>query len=123
MNRSSKMRARELSQTGVKCTAVQCDLATAEGVAKLLEAIGATGRPVDALLANAGRGLGNAFLDQGLDEVLNVIHTNIDGTVRLIHHVANSMRDRGKVASSSPARLPGSCRVLFKQFTTARRRS
>jgi short-subunit dehydrogenase len=40
--------ANELSQTGITCTAVQCDLATAEGVAKLTGAIEAAGRPVDA---------------------------------------------------------------------------
>ena len=39
--------------------------------------IWAAGRPVDALLANAGRGLGHAFLDQDLNEALKVIHTNI----------------------------------------------
>src|ERR1700722_17641152 len=48
--------ARELSETGIRCIAVQCDLATAEGVAQLTSAIRATGRPVDSLLANAGRG-------------------------------------------------------------------
>ena len=42
--------------------AVQADLATIEGVDQLCAAAG--GRPVDALLANAGRGLGDAFLDQ-----------------------------------------------------------
>src|ERR1700761_2962343 len=48
--------ARELAETGVACTPVQCDLATAEGVRQLLDVIG--GRAVDALCANAGRGLG-----------------------------------------------------------------
>ena len=49
---------------GVKVDAVVADLATTEGCDKLYAAIG--GRPVDALLANAGRGLGHAFLDQDL---------------------------------------------------------
>lgn len=42
------------------------------GVAKMTQAIAAQGRPVDALLANAGRGLGRGFLDQDLDEALKV---------------------------------------------------
>ena len=38
-------------------------------------------RPVDALLANAGIGLGRAFLDQDFDDVQRVINTNVTGTV------------------------------------------
>lgn len=43
------------------------DLATADGVDQLWAATG--GKPVDALLANAGHGLGHAFLDQDFEEV------------------------------------------------------
>ena len=88
--------ARELSLLGANCTPVECDLSNAEGVEKLTSAISAAARPVDALFANAGRGLGKAFLDQDLDEALKVVHTNIDGTIRLIHCVANDMRRRGR---------------------------
>ena len=109
--------ARELSATGVECMAVQCDLASAEGVAKLTEAIKTTGRPVHALLANAGRGLGNGFLDQDLDEAMKVIHTNIDGTVRLIHDVANDMRARGQgrilITGSIAGLMPGTFQAVY----------
>ena len=109
--------ARELSQTGVTCTAVQCDLATAEGVDKLTKAIAQTGRPVDSLLANAGRGLGKGFLDQNLDEALKVIHTNIDGTVRLVHEVAKGMRDRGQgrilITGSIAGLMPGTFQAVY----------
>ncbi len=109
--------ARELSQTGIRCTAVQCDLATADGVAKLWGAIEADGRPVDALLANAGRGLGKAFLDQNLNEALKVIHTNIDGTVRLIHQVGNDMRTRGQgrilITGSIAGLMPGTFHAVY----------
>jgi short-subunit dehydrogenase len=54
--------AAELGAHGGNVQAVQTDLATTEGVDKLCAAIGS--RPVDALLANAGIGLGKAFLDQ-----------------------------------------------------------
>lgn len=47
---------------GAAVEVVQTDLATLEGVDKLYAA--AKGRPIDALLANAGHGLGGAFLDQ-----------------------------------------------------------
>src|SRR5688572_25596072 len=63
------------SLTGVK--AVEADLATIEGVDKFYEAVRRAGRPVDALLANAGRGLGRAFVDQPFDRIKHVIDTNI----------------------------------------------
>jgi short-subunit dehydrogenase len=109
--------ARELSQTGINCLPVQCDLATEEGVAKLTNAIRAAGRPVDALLANAGRGLGKGFLDQDLNEALKVIHTNIDGTVRLIYDVANDMRARGRgrilITGSIAGLMPGTFQAVY----------
>ena len=55
--------ANTLRDEGAEVTAVQADLSKREGVDKLYEAIRACGRPVDALLANAGRGLGHGFLD------------------------------------------------------------
>src|SRR3954447_15728379 len=50
--------ATSLRGHGTQIEAVQADLATLEGVDRLYAA--AKGRPVDALLANAGRGLGHA---------------------------------------------------------------
>jgi short-subunit dehydrogenase len=109
--------ARELSAMGISCIPVQCDLATAEGVAQLTSAIEASRRPVDALLANAGRGLGDCFLDQNLNEALKVIHTNIDGTVRLIYEVANGMRARGQgrilITGSIAGLMPGTFQAVY----------
>jgi short-subunit dehydrogenase len=48
--------AQLLQQPGRQIEALEADLATTEGVDRLLAA--ASGRPIDALLANAGRGLG-----------------------------------------------------------------
>src|SRR5436305_13957398 len=59
--------AASLRADGAKVEVVQADLATSEGVDKLYAA--AKGRPVDALLANAGRGVGHAFLDQDVPDV------------------------------------------------------
>lgn len=107
--------ARELGGTGVACTAVQCDLATAAGVKQLIETIGA--RPVDALFANAGRGLGKAFLDQDLEEALAVAHTNIDGTVRLVFEIGRSMRSRGQgrilITGSIAGLMPGTFQAVY----------
>src|ERR1044072_2358476 len=54
--------AENLRRDGGKVEAVQAELAEESGVDKLLACI--SGRPVYALLANAGRGLGKSFLDQ-----------------------------------------------------------
>ena len=66
--------------------AVQADLATMEGVDQLYAA--ANGRPVNVLMANAGQGLGHAFLDQEWPRVRKVIDTNVTGTTYLLHKSA-----------------------------------
>lgn len=108
--------ARELSRT-VSCTAVRCDLSTAEGVEKLAAAIEAAGRPVEVLAANAGRGLGQAFLDQDLNEALRVVHTNIDGTINLIYRVGRGMRERraGRIliTGSIAGLMPGTFQAVY----------
>jgi short-subunit dehydrogenase len=76
----------------VRVDSVLTDLATTEGVDELYQAT--EGRAVDALLANAGRGLGRAFLDQQFDEVRRVIDTNVTGTAYLIQKVGRDMRRR-----------------------------
>jgi uncharacterized protein len=70
--------------------AVEADLATTEGVDRLYAA--AKGRPIEALLANAGRGLGKGFLDQDFNAARHVVDTNITGTIYLIQKVGRDMR-------------------------------
>jgi uncharacterized protein len=84
--------ASKLRKLGTEVSAVTADLSTEEGVDQLYEAAG--GRPVDALLANAGRGLGHAFLDQDFKEVRYVLDTNVTGTIYLIHKIGREMRRR-----------------------------
>ena len=106
---------RELESLGAKVDAVQVDLATVEGVDQLVRAIG--GRPVDALLANAGHGLGHAFLDQDFDAARHVVATNVTGTIYLVHKVAREMRSRGKgrilFTGSIAGFLPGSFQAVY----------
>src|SRR3954452_8465238 len=85
--------ATALRGLGSAVETVETDLATPQGVEQLYAA--ARGRPVDALLANAGHGLGHAFLDQDWEQVLHVINTNVTGTLLLIHKVGRDMRERG----------------------------
>ena len=86
-----------------------------EGVDELYAA--AKGRQVDALMANAGRGLGHAFLDQDFGKARRVIDTNITGTVYLIHKVGNDMRRRNSgrilITGSIAGFIPGSFQAVY----------
>jgi len=107
--------AHDLRGLGAQVEAIQVDLATQQGVEQLYGMV--KGRPVDALLANAGHGLGKAFLDQDFDEVRHVIDTNITGTIDLIHKVAREMCGRGQgrilVTGSIAGFLPGTFQAVY----------
>jgi short-subunit dehydrogenase len=91
------------------------DLATRPGVDTLVRTVGE--RTVDALLANAGHGLGQAFLDQEFDEIEHVIDTNITGTIYLIHQIAWKMRERGAgkilITGSVAGFMPGTYHAVY----------
>lgn len=107
--------ARKLGQAGGSVEAVQVDLATPEGVDRLLAAV--KDRPIDALLANAGHGLGRAFLDQDWDEIRHVIDTNVTGTVYLLHRVGREMAGRGHgrilITGSIAGFMPGTYQAVY----------
>ena len=100
---------------GVGVDFVEADLATIEGVDQLLAAT--NGRGVDYLLANAGHGLGGAFLDQDFEECRHVIDTNITGTIYLIQKVGREMRARGEgkilVTGSIAGFMPGAYHAVY----------
>jgi len=108
---------RKLEVHGVNVIAVEADLATPNGVEKLYDAIARAGRPVDALLANAGRGLGRAFLDQDFEQINRVIQTNITGTLCLIHMIGNDMRRRNSgrilITGSIAGFMPGTFQAVY----------
>jgi uncharacterized protein len=107
--------AEDLRGLGAQVEALELDLASGDGVDRLVEA--AKGRPVDALLANAGHGLGKAFLDQDFDEVRDVIDTNITGTIYLVHKIGKAMRERGSgrilFTGSIAGLMPGSFQAVY----------
>jgi uncharacterized protein len=94
---------------------LQVDLSTEEGVDELLDLI--NGRPVSALLANAGHGLGNGFLEQDWDDARNVIDTNITGTLYLVQQVARSMvadrEGRILITGSIAGFTPGAFQAVY----------
>ncbi len=109
--------AARLQGRGVAADAVEADLSTIEGVDRLTEALAADGRSADLLMANAGRGLGKAFLDQDFAEVRHVIDTNIVGTVYLVQQVGRQMRTRGTgrilLTGSIAGFMPGTFQAVY----------
>ena len=107
--------AAQFRALGAAVDAIECDLSTAFGVDKLVLAIG--GRPVDVLVANAGHGLGHAFLDKSFSEARHVIDTNITGTLDVIHRVVGDMRHRGHgrvlITGSIAGLMPGSFQAVY----------
>lgn len=107
--------ADELRRKGTAVEAVEADLATIEGVDRLLAAV--RGRPVAALLANAGHGLGHAFLDQDFAQARHVIDTNVTGTLYLIHEIGRGMRERRSgrilITGSIAGFMPGTFQAVY----------
>jgi short-subunit dehydrogenase len=107
--------AQKFRGLGVAVDGIEADLATLEGVDKLYDA--AKGRPVEALLANAGRGLGKGFLDQDFAQVRGVVDTNITGTIYLIQKVGRDMRARGRgrilITGSIAGFIPGTYQAVY----------
>jgi uncharacterized protein len=107
--------AADFRAMGSNVDAVTLDLATEDGVDALYDA--AKGRPVDALLANAGRGLGKGFLDQDFREARHVVDTNITGTIYLIQKVGRDMRARGEgrilITGSIAGFMPGTFQAVY----------
>lgn len=107
--------AADIRTAGVAVEAIEADLSTTEGVDRLLAAVGA--RPIDLLFANAGRGLGHAFLDQAVEDWRLVVDTNVTGTLYLLHKVLKQMvaRDAGKilVTGSIAGYMPGTFNAVY----------
>ncbi len=97
---------------------VRADLATFDGVEQVYAAITDTGRGVDALALNAGRGIGGDFTrETDLADELNVIDVNITPTVHLAKRVLPDMvaRNAGSVlfTSSIAAMMPGTYQAVY----------
>lgn len=94
---------------------LHADLATIDGVDALLAKAG--GRKVDLLCANAGHGLGHAFLEQDVAAWRHVVDTNITGTIYLLQRVLPDMvaHNDGKilVTGSVAGYIPGSFQAVY----------
>ena len=104
-----------LKDLGVEVQSIEADLATEQGVEQLLNAVG--DRQVDVLVANAGHGLGHAFLDQKPSDWMHVVNTNITGTLLLIQPVLQKMVERGEgrvlITGSIAGHMAGSFHAVY----------
>jgi uncharacterized protein len=104
-------RVPELEALGASVTAVQCDLATHEGVERLFSAIQGAGRPLDAIALNAGVGVAGEFIHTSLEDDLNLIALNITSVVHLAKRVLPGMVQRGHgrvlITASIASTMPG----------------
>jgi short-subunit dehydrogenase len=68
-------------------------------------------------MANAGRGLGNGFLDQDFNEAMRVVNTNISGTLYLLHRFGRDMREQGfgkiLITGSIAGFMPGTFQAVY----------
>jgi short-subunit dehydrogenase len=104
-----------LRASGGTVDALQADLSSRDGVDQLFERL--RGRRVDALLANAGIGLGHGFLDQEFEDVQKVVNTNVMGTLDLVQRVGREMRNQGQgkilITGSIAGLMPGTFQAVY----------
>ena len=96
---------------GATIQEVVADLATPDGVERVVATIAAIGRPVDALALNAGFGNGGAFTEIPLADEQRLIGVNISAPVHLAKRIVPDMVRRGSgrvlFTSSVASQLPG----------------
>lgn len=107
--------AEQLRAHGVHVEPVQADLTTPAGVEQVHAAV--QGRSLDAAALNAGVGQGNAFIDQQLADVLEIIDLNVRSTVHLAHLLLPAMvaRNEGRllITSSIASTMPGPYQTVY----------
>jgi len=117
---------------GARAQVVQADLTTYDGVEQLVRAVEQTGRPVDALLLNAGVGVGGRFIETDLQAELAMIALNCNHTVHLAKLIVPAMVARGSgrvlitgsVVSTAPApyqAVYGATKAFVMSFAEALR--
>lgn len=104
-------------ELGSSVTGVRADLRTPGGVDEFYARIQRDGRPVAALALNAGVGLGGAFIDQDMDEMMSIVELNVASTVRLARLVLPDMVREGAgrvlITSSLASTMPGSYQAVY----------
>ncbi|MFG1649799.1 SDR family NAD(P)-dependent oxidoreductase [Micromonospora sp. NPDC049275] len=103
---------------GAQIQPVRVDLSTEQGVEELVSAVARTGRPLDALALNAGRGAGGAFVGgTNLRDELEIVDLNVRSTVHLAKRLLPGMVERGAgrvlFTSSIASTMPGPFQAVY----------
>lgn len=107
-----------LKEFGTEVQSFKCDLTDAQCVIQVYREIKQTGRPVDALVLNAGVGVNGRFWETEYTEELNLIELNVISTVHLAKLVVRDMvthKQGGDVliTSSVAAEAPGPYMAVY----------
>ena len=104
--------AQSLTQGGAEVRGIVVNLSKKSDVEALYSEITEEGRPVDALVLNAGVGVSGDFVrENSLEDEINLINLNITSVVHLAKQVLPAMVERGEgrvlITSSIAALMPG----------------
>lgn len=101
----------EIRKFGTYVEPLRADLTQADQVQMVFERIKTMNRPLEAVVLNAGVGVGGEFLDTSLAKELNMIQLNIVSLVHLTKLVLPDLVERGHgyvmFTSSIAATMPG----------------
>lgn len=83
------------SEHGVAVEVVPADLATEEGVERVVTRLEDASDPVDLLVNNAGFGLPLQFADNDIADEIRHLRVHVEASMRLMHAALQTMRGRG----------------------------
>jgi len=111
------------AQNGVRCVALQADLAASDAVKRIATELERLDLKIDLLINNAGLGLTGDFLSHDLAEELASIQVNVQALVGLSHAWAPRWSREEQAASSIWHLMPRSSHFPIWRPTRQRRRS
>jgi len=88
--------AKEISETyGVKCKAFQLDITKYEACEALVKEVISEFGQIDAFIANAGKTAASGILDGSVEDWMEVIQTDLNGTFHCAKAVGHHFKERG----------------------------
>lgn len=94
--RSEQRLAALAASVDVECEVLLADLATRDGVERVVGRLADTQGPVDLLVNNAGFGFQGEFHELDVEREVSVVDVNVSAVLRLAHAAASSMIGEGR---------------------------